>query len=127
MKPWHQMSKKELLALPERPWNTEKLYDYVLFVNTKKKHDSGYNLFAIIGCLSDGTKENAGYMDDFRMMPAYCSILRPEGVAPIKGFAFDCSMRGVFRLHSWDYKIGVGVNTSTTDLFFVPKEQKDEQ
>lgn len=122
MKPWHKMTKKELLALPKRDWNKNSVYEYVLFVNTKKMHDSGYNLFAIIGYIKDGEMEVAGYMDDFRMMPAGCMI-RYEGVAPTKGFAFDCSMRGVFRLHSWDYKIGVGTNTSTTDLFFVPREQ----
>lgn len=124
MKPWTDMTKKDLLALSERDWNTTSIYDFVLFVNTKKKHDSGYNLFAIVGGLKDGTMEIAGYMDDFRMMPACCTLRHP-GVAPIKGFAFDCSMHGVFRLHSWDYQIGVGTNTSTTDLFFVPRETKE--
>lgn len=125
IKHWEKMTKKELLGLPEREWNRIGIYDFVLFVNTKKKHDSGYNLFAVIGVIGDDM-EIAGYMDDFRMMPANYTYTHP-GVAPIKGFAFDCSMHGVFRLHSWHYQIGVGTNTSTTDLFFVPREQKKEQ
>lgn len=114
MKTWNNMTKKELLTLPKRAYDKVSVYDFILFVNTRKKHDSGYNLFAIIGCLTDGTMEIAGYMDDLRMFQG--------GVSPTFGFgfAFDCSMHGVFRLHSFDYRFGIGINTSTTDLFFVP-------
>ena len=115
-KSWENMTKKELLALPRRNWCDVSIYKFVLFVNTKTKHDSGFNLFAIIGCKDDGSLEIAGYMDDFRMFPV---SLSEKGVVPRLGFAFDCSMHGVFRLHSNGYKIGVGANTSTTDLFFV--------
>ena len=119
MKNWTDMTKKELLTLPHREWNRVSTYRSVLFVNTNNRHDSGYNLFVIIGCLVDGTMEIAGHMDDFRMFPVGCSVTH-DGVSPALGFAFDCSMQGVFRLHSDNYYIGVGECGSTTDFFFVP-------
>lgn len=119
MKNWTDMTKDELLALPHREWNRVSTYRSVLFVNTNNRHDSGYNLFVIIGRLVDGTMEIAGHMDDFRMFPVGCSVAH-GGVAPTFGFAFDCSMHGVFRLHSDSYYIGVGACGSTTDLFFIP-------
>lgn len=99
-KEWTKYSKEELLKLPERGWNKKSKYRAVLFVNTKQKHDSGYNLFAIIGC-EDGTHptEICGYMDDFKFDP-YAKSNQFSDVFNMADIAFDCSMRGVFRMHS---------------------------
>lgn len=116
IKEWYKYSKEELLQLPERYWNKTSKYNAVLFVNTKKKHDSGYNLFAIIGC-EDGEQptEICGYMDDFRFNPYYRNEKREfSDVINMSDLAFDCSMRGVFRLHS-RRKIYVSSCCSTTE------------
>lgn len=99
-KEWEKYSKEELLKLPKRDWDEKYKYRAVLFVNTKYKHDSGYNLFAIIGC-EDGAHptEICGYMDDFRFDP-YSKSNQFSDVFNMSDIAFDCSMRGVFRMHS---------------------------
>ena len=89
-------------------------YDFVLLVNTNKKHDSGYNYFAVIGFTND-TAEIAGYMDDFRLDHGF--LLDPHKIS----FAIDCSMKGVFRIHS-RHKIIVADNTSTTFFDFKSKD-----
>lgn len=112
MKTWDKYTKKELLALPRRKWCESATYDYALLVNTRTKHDSGFNLFAVIGFKGD-QGEIAGYMDDFRLDPIYLF----NGTADKFCFAIDCSMRGVFRIHGGN-KIIVGTNTSTTYFNF---------
>ena len=116
-KEWTKYSKEELLQLPEREWNKISKYCAVLFVNTKKKHDSGYNLFAIIGC-EDGVHptEICGYMDDFKFDP-YRWKKQFSDVISMSDIAFDCSMRGVFRLHS-RRMIYVEPCCSTTNFWF---------
>jgi hypothetical protein len=112
-KEWFDFTKEELLKLPQRKWDKEGVYMSVLFVNTKRKHDSGYNLFAIIGC-EDGQypTEICGYMDDFRFYP--CTKNKDfSDTLMMSDITFDCSMKGVFRMHS-RRKIHVGSNTSTT-------------
>lgn len=121
-KTWEQYSKEELLKLPERDWRITTEYDAVLFVNTRKKHDSGYNFFAIIGCKGSIPTEIVGYMDDFRygsILNGFYSVIMPYD------FAFDCSMKGVFRLHSRN-KIVVGDNLSTTSFWFKERAEKNE-
>lgn len=113
-KDWFEYSKKELLNLPQRQWNKEGIYMSILFVNTKRKHDSGYNLFAVIGC-EDGQHptEICGYMDDFRFDPFYNKKEFSDTINS-SDIAFDCSMNGVFRMHS-RRKIYVGSCCSTTN------------
>lgn len=105
-KTWSEWTKRELLKLPKRDWNKETSYDSALLVNTRMKHDSGYNLFAVIGCYGDEPIEIVGYMDDFRLYP-----VQNKGI--IEDLAIDCSMYGVFRIHSMR-TITIGSNTSTT-------------
>ena len=124
-KEWQDWTKDELLKLPTRDWTATSTYDCVLLVNTKKKHDSGFNLFAVIGCELDGNScvpvEIAGYMDDFRLRAdSWCAdsiVLQPECIA------FDCSMHGVFRLWSWYYNIKIHDSLSTTQFSFVGKRK----
>lgn len=108
MKNWTEYKKKELLTLPKRKWDKPEEYRALLLVNTRLKHDSGYNLFAVIGCKDASIPtEIVGYMDDF-----YSLELLPE-------FHIDASMHGVFRLHSLGrglYMFKVGVNCSSTDF-----------
>jgi hypothetical protein len=43
------ITRKQLLALPQRKWDVVTVYDSVYIVPTGKKHDSGYATMAIIG------------------------------------------------------------------------------
>lgn len=119
-KKWTSYSKRELLNLPERKWDKVSKYNAVLFVNTKIKHDSGYNLFAIIGC-EDGVipTEICGYMDDFRFDP-YSMNNSFSDVFNISDIAFDFSMKGVLRMHS-RRKIYVSHCLSTTNFWLGEK------
>lgn len=122
MKTWEKYKKSELLKLPKRDWLSVSNYDSVLLVNTRIKHNSGYNLFAIIGC-NDGTPiEIAGYMDDFRLCKVRGTAL-DDIILTQYSIGIDCSMHGVFRIHSNKYTIRVGSNTSTTCFEFVPYEK----
>jgi len=42
------MKLKDILALPERARDTETIYDSILIVNSKKKHDSGRAIMYIV-------------------------------------------------------------------------------
>ena len=119
-KDWFEYSKKELLKLPQRKWNKETTYLSILFVNTKRKHDSGYNLFAIIGC-EDGQHptEICGYMDDFRFDP-YNKDKELSDTVMSSDITFDCSMKGIFRMHS-RRKIHIGSSCSTTNWWLGEK------
>lgn len=41
---------KELMSLPHRDWQLHSTYSSVLIISTRKVHDSGYAMMAIIGC-----------------------------------------------------------------------------
>lgn len=119
MKSWKDWTKRELLKLPVRKWDLTTEYKSILFVNTRTKHESGYNLFAIVGCDENCVpKEICGYMDDFRLDNFCDNWTRP---IILKSFeiAFDCSMHGIFRLWCRNYKIVVGHNVSTTSFTFL--------
>ena len=92
------------------------------------KHDSGYNLFAIIGVDDDGVPvEIAGYMDDFRLDRIKgTDVLTDIRLKPYH-IGIDCSMHGVFRIHSYRYSIEVGPSLSTTCFNFKELENDLEK
>ena len=103
---WTEMTKEQLLALPTRKWNKTSTYRSILLVSTRKKHDSGYNYYAIVG-IGDNM-ELVGYVDDITFENNTGQVVQ-----------IDCSMKGVFRL--WlraadAYKFEVGENISSTDI-----------
>ena len=114
---WAEYTKSELLKLPRRNWECESEYDSVLLVNTRMKHDSGYNFFAVVGCNKGIPVEIAGYMDDFRLDVENWKTDKYVIIEPYS-VAIDCSMHGVFQIHTSRYKIVVGHNVSTTHFHF---------
>lgn len=121
MKEWQDYTKDELLQLPQRDWNITTKYDSVLFVPTAMAHDSGFNLFAVVGCNGYKPKEIVGYMDDFRFdCFSKNKNFRDEIIS--SDIAFDCSMNGVFRMHT-RRKICVGCNVSTTNWWLEDDER----
>lgn len=118
---WYKYGKKELLNLPQRKWDETSWYNGLLLVNTRQKHDSGYNNFAVIGERNLKPVEIVGYMDDLRLghilKGCYVNI-------PVASLAIDCSMSGVFRIHiNPPFKIYVGESLGTT-TWWIEKEEK---
>ena len=116
MKTWEKWTKEELLKLPRRAWGVKSSeYDSVLLVNTRMRHDSGFNLFAVVGCIEDVPVEIAGFMDDFRFGD-FENFDKMTTEIRVNSLALDCSMKGVFRIHCFE-KIKVGTNMSTTNFW----------
>ena len=118
---WDEYTKKELLSLPKKDWHLDKSYSSILLVSTRKKHPSGFNLFVVVGCERGKPIEICGHMDDFR----FGNICDDNNcyMDPFK-VAIDCSMHGVFQIHSdGQYRIVVGHNLSTTG-WWLEKEDK---
>lgn len=62
------IKKKELLDLPVRKWDDVKSYDSIIVCPTAMRHESGYRLMAIIGCVSLEPIEIAAYCDDLNFL-----------------------------------------------------------
>lgn len=50
-------SRKELLALPQRKWDSISTYDSILVFSTGHKHDSGWACMTVIGVIGGCPKE----------------------------------------------------------------------
>ena len=46
----NKLTRKDLLALPVRPWDTPSSYDSIIVLPTGTRHDSGYSHIMIVGC-----------------------------------------------------------------------------
>jgi hypothetical protein len=103
--------KKDLLKLPEAPFNNPKKYPFLLIVPTKELHDSGYRHIAIIGGTYVNNKPMAvevlAYPDDITFpIPEYSYLMR-----------MDCfGDNGVLRLHSIAYDFFVSCPVSSTEI-----------
>lgn len=123
MKTWEEYTKKELLALPERAWNKDEVYEYVLFCPTRQKHDSGFNFYAVIGMTRTGRLEIAARCDDFCFVPQNDIPTMADNKSLRYGaLRFDCSMHGVVRLWSRQFNIAVGHSLSSTSFHFVDRD-----
>lgn len=49
MKDLNHYSRKELLDLPHKQWDASATYNSILLLSTRRKHDSGYAVIAIVG------------------------------------------------------------------------------
>lgn len=58
-----KVTRKVLLALPVRQWDTNSVYDSLFLVPTGNKHDSGFSVIAIVGVINKKA-EIAAYCDD---------------------------------------------------------------
>jgi hypothetical protein len=88
--------RKDLLSLPQRPWNQTSIYDSVLLVPTGKKHDSGFSLIAVVGIRDYEPIEIAAFCDDvnwyidamivcgtYTMPNLRTDMLYPSGIAHV--------------------------------------------
>ena len=118
-KAWTEYKKTELLKLPDREWGKrDKLYDSLLIVPTRLKHDSGYSCIAVIGCIDDTPTEILAYPDDLEMPKI--------GTNNYMGLRMDCSYpSGILRLWSYRYQFSIPMPTSSTEIVAVQRERTD--
>lgn len=116
--------REELLSLPKYEGGELPVYDSILLVPTKKKHDSGFRLFCAIGCKSTDNGcfpcEIVSYMDDLNLFTAhvddYSSSIRMDMILS------NC-------IHIWSYKYDFMATCmcDSTDIKMVLKVSKDEE
>lgn len=117
MKILNDWSRKELLGLPVREWNTDSEYDSVLLLSTRKKHDSGWAIMAIIGVRDGQPVEIACCCCDdieWKFPPAQTVA---NGTLLIGQIRMDCAFRSG-ALHAWKRgaKFRVGTALSSTEI-----------
>lgn len=115
---------KDFLSLPTKPFTDVKIYESIIIVPTKYKHESGWKLMAIIGCGIDDDKHNipyeiAGYCDDINwIMPNIIyNHLYPDRSKKLRT---DMTISNCIRIWSDDYHFEIGMCTSSTDIKIIP-------
>jgi hypothetical protein len=103
----NKLTRKELMALPVRDWNSESTYDSVLIFGSKKKHDSGWGLMVVVGIIDNDPVEIASQnCDDINwQIPAKTNTYSPN-------LRTDCCLKSGI-LHFWvssaKFKVGTEV------------------
>ena len=91
-------TRKELLALPERPWNVVRTYESILLFPTNRKHDSGFALMLVIGCYDRKASEIAvSTSDDIKW---HISEMERCGDYHLANLRTDCFVKNG-GLHFW--------------------------
>ena len=105
------MKSKELLKLPKRKWGAKTIYHSIMVINTKRKHESGWGLMAIIGLDKERKPiEIAAYCDDicwhFNGLSFKNDMFYPSGI-----------------IHFWsrEAKFKVGFSLSSTDIALIKR------
>ena len=106
------ISRKELLALPERKWDdTTKEYDSLLVFSSRQKHDSGWAMMVIVGCVDYVPVEIAASCPD-----DLCWHFGDDanGVGQMRS---DCCFRtGIMHFWGRGCKFNVGCAISSIDI-----------
>ena len=115
------LKQKDLLSLPLKPSFSEiHTYESIIVCPTRRKHDSGWRLMALIGCkLIDGRTipvHIIGYCDDINWR---CETVMV--VDTIKAIRCDMTLSSCIRFWSNDFNFKVGIVVSSTDIFLLPK------
>jgi hypothetical protein len=109
------IKKKELLDLPVRKWDDVKSYDSIIVCPTAKRHESGYRLMAIIGCVSLEPIEIAAYCDDLNFL-IFDKVEPDYYPSP---FRADMILSNCIHFHSNHYRFQVGLSLSSTDIAII--------
>lgn len=116
------IKRDELLKLPEKEFNKVERYDWIIVVPTRRKHDSGWRLMALIGGKKVGDHyepvELIGYCDDINWkfpITINNNILRS-----------DMTLSNCIRIWSNNHVFKVGTCLSSTDIEIIEDKQKHE-
>ena len=98
----------DLLSLPVRKWDdTEKHYDSLLVLSDGRKHDSGWGIITIIGCVDQKAVEIAvDCADDISWH--FSQEPRMDCALPSRAMHFWCRAKGKYR---------VGCAISSVDVY----------
>lgn len=121
------VKKKELLSLPQRKWDIETEYDFVLIVPTGKKHDSKYGLIAIIGYnIETKLAEIAAICDDvcWRFPNGHPYEKTGPWIRTDMYYPSNIIRMWISEEHYFKCKFKVGINVSSTDVSLVWENKK---
>lgn len=125
----HSYKKKDLLELPVRDWNEKgSHYSSLLIVPTRKKHDSGWTVIAIVGVDDKFLPvEIAAYCDDIYWCIAKDALV-VEYEGTFDGFVrTDCTYpSGIIHVWKNGIEFEVGASLSSTDVTMHRKAAKSE-
>jgi hypothetical protein len=110
------MKKADMLKLPVREWDKVSTYDSVCIIPTRKKHDSGYAIIAIVGLRASEPVEIACLCaDDIEWLVG-------EGVLDIAQLRMDATYpAGIIHVWSKHFQFTVGETLSSTRITVVKK------
>lgn len=90
------ISKKSLLQLPKRARDANSIYDSIILINSRKKHESGYAIMYIVGCIDckpveiiEGCCDSIHWI--FNNLMFGTDMLYPSGL--IHFFGIDCKLK----------------------------------
>jgi hypothetical protein len=113
----NQWGRDELLKLPTRAWDADSEYDSLLLLSTRRKHDSGWAIMAIIGVRDSQPVEVAcACCDDIEWkLPPMVTV--GGGAYSMGQMRMDFAMRSG-ALHAWarKAKFRVGAALSSTEV-----------
>lgn len=107
------VTRKSLLQLPEREWDTKSIYDSIILINSRKKNNSGYTIMYIVGCINNKPIE---------IISDYCDTINWQ----FNGLKLGTDMlypSGLTRFFGVDCKIEVGASLSTTCIKLIKKAE----
>lgn len=108
------MKRKELLSLPCRQWDVVSFYDNIYIVPTRKKHESGYRLMAVVGMDNSGQGKICAFCDDIN-----CEV----EVSPPRCMRIDMEPESnCCRFWGNDILFVVGVACSSTTIYVKDKK-----
>jgi hypothetical protein len=111
----NQWGRDELFSLPTRAWGEESVYDSVMLLSTRRKHDSGWAIIAIIGVRDGQPVEIAcACCDDIEWKLPQPVICASHIIGQMR---MDCALRSG-AMHAWarGAKFRVGIALSSTDI-----------
>lgn len=111
-----EWSRAELLALPARARGADSEYDSLLLLSTRKRHDSGWAIMAIVGVRAGLPVEIAcACCDDieWKFLPM---VMFGGGQGQMR---MDCAMRSG-AIHAWarkaKFRVGAALSSTTVEV-----------
>lgn len=117
----NKWTRKELLSLPKREWCTKSIYDSVLLLSTRKRHDSGWAMMFVIGVNHGEPIEIASSHSDDVGWILGSGINGSYKTSPIR---IDCPLvSGAIQVWSRYGRFQVGEALSSITIELIPEEE----
>lgn len=116
----NQWGRDELLKLPTRKWDEYSEYDSLLLLSTRRKHDSGWAMMAIIGVKDGQPVEIASSScDDIEWQFPPMDVIVVGKTFYVGQMRMDCALKSG-ALHAWAHKakfrVGMALSSVTVEL-----------